>query len=59
MAATLLHHHVFMMPHNHLPVLIVQHGKWSQAGWHAGHTRDFVWVVKFQQALQRKREEVD
>lgn len=53
-AATVLHHHVLVMPHHHLPVLVVQHGKRGQAGRHAGHTRHFVWMVKLQETLQRE-----
>lgn len=51
-AAALLHHHVLVMPHDHLAVLIVEHGERSQAGGDTGQARHRVWVVQLQQALQ-------
>lgn len=35
-ATALLHHHVLVMPHDHLAVLKVEHGERSQAGGDAG-----------------------
>lgn len=54
-ASTLLHHHVLVVPHDHLAVLVVQHGERGQAGRNAGQTRNFVRVVKFQQALEGQK----
>lgn len=51
-AAALLHQHVLVMPHDHLAVLKVEHGEWSQAGGDAGQTRHRVGTVQLQQALQ-------
>lgn len=57
-AAALLHHHVLVMPHDHLAVLEVQHGHRCQARWHAGKARHLVWVVKFQEALDGERDKL-
>lgn len=56
MAAALLHYHVLVMPHDHLPILEVQHGQRRQACGHTGQTWHLVWVVKFQKALEREEE---
>lgn len=56
-AAALLHHHVLVMPHHHLPVLVVQHGQRRQACGHAGETRDLVWVMELQQALEEMKKD--
>lgn len=45
-AATCLHHHAFVMPHHHLPVLVVEHGQRSQACRYTGRTRDAVGLVQ-------------
>lgn len=50
-AATCLCHHTLVMPHYHLPVLIVEHGERSQLCRYAGWTRDTVRLVQLQQAL--------
>lgn len=56
-AATLLHHHVLVMLHDHLPVLVVQHGERSQAGGNTGQTRHRVRAVQLQQTLERETEQ--
>lgn len=57
LAATLLHHHVVLMPHDHLSIFEVQHGDWCQVCGHTRQTGCLVWMMIIQQALESGEEE--
>ena len=50
-AAALLHHHVLVVPQDHVVVLIVQHGERGEARGHAGRAGHALGLVEPQEAL--------